>query len=439
MPRAKSFTKNYLRSYPAPASGRIELADHRVPGLVCRITAGGCRAFYVTKWSGSRTERIKIGNLADKHWSIEAARAKAQKLLAEFAEGRNPAESRRAVRDESTLAELWTRYVSEHARPHKKASSLRADEWLYGRYFLAWANRKLSSIHCGDVRERHLTIGQTSPYGANAAMRLLRSMLNKARQWGWEGQNPVTGLHWFKELSRERFLQPGELPRFFQALATSGEDFSDFVLVALLTGARRSNVQAMSWCHVDLESATWHIPPSEAKGGRPLSVVLSAHAVSILRRRKEAVKALESEVAKPWAGRRKKPSAREARRRVLAQERLKAARVFVFPGRGASGHYVEPKKAWASLLERAGLTDLRLHDLRRSLGSWQAGLGHNLAVIQKSLGHSDISTTMIYSRINLDPVRHAVEEANTAMLAAGGVGTPADVVSIRDARGRRRR
>lgn len=68
-------------------------------------------------------------------------------------------------------------------------------------------------------------------------------------------------------------------------------------------------------------------------------------------------------------------------------------------------------------MERAGLSDLHIHDLRRTLGSWQAMTGASLPVIGKSLGHKNLATTMIYVRLNHKPVRDAVGTATVAMLA----------------------
>ena len=95
---------------------------------------------------------------------------------------------------------------------------------------------------------------------------------------------------------------------------------------------------------------------------------------------------------------------------------------WVFPSYGKTGHLVEPKKAWNRLLDRAEISDLRIHDLRRTLGSWQAATGASLPVIGKSLGHKNQATTAIYARLDLDPVRQAVNTATAAMLAAGGLG-----------------
>jgi integrase len=74
---------------------------------------------------------------------------------------------------------------------------------------------------------------------------------------------------------------------------------------------------------------------------------------------------------------------------------------------------------WRRVVNRAGLAGLRIHDLRRTLGSWQAAAGVPLHTIGKSLGHRNLATTQIYSRLDLDPVRQAVETATSAMLAAG--------------------
>ena len=81
-------------------------------------------------------------------------------------------------------------------------------------------------------------------------------------------------------------------------------------------------------------------------------------------------------------------------------------------------------------LTNAALKDLRIHDLRRTFGSWQAATGASLVVIGASLGHKDVSTTAIYARLSVDPVRDAVEKATGAMLSAAGLGPKAAVVKL---------
>lgn len=166
----------------------------------------------------------------------------------------------------------------------------------------------------------------------------------------------------------------------------------DYILISLLTGARRSNVLAMSWDEVNLERGEWRIP--ETKNGTPQSVPLVSDAIEVLKMRKGSAACADSR--------------------------------FVFPESGDTGHLVEPKKAWKIILDKAGIADLRLHDLRRTMGSWQAGTGANLSVIGRSLNHKSTATTAIYARLWLTPVKNSMETAATAMLQAGGLDRAPD-------------
>ncbi len=104
---------------------------------------------------------------------------------------------------------------------------------------------------------------------------------------------------------------------------------------------------------------------------------------------------------------------------ILEQRKQLKDSNFVFTGTGKTGHLVEPKKGWIRIKERAGIKDLRLHDLRRSLGSWQATTGASLPIIGKTLAHKNVNTTAIYARLNNDPVRESMEKATNAMMNAG--------------------
>lgn len=233
-----------------------------------------------------------------------------------------------------------------------------------------------------------------------------RTLFNKLSEWGeFKGTNPATKIEPYRETKRDRFIQGGELPRFFTALAQdTSEDFRDFVSLSLLTGARRGNVLGMRWRDLDMAGLTWRIPAADSKNGDPMLIDLTAEALRILSRR---------EIRK---------DSEEAKRRKLADTEGTAFQPieFVFPAKSAAGYMTNPKKRWADLLARAGIDDLRIHDLRRSLGSWQAKTGASLAVIGKTLGHKDPSATLIYARLDRDPIRESVERATSAILKAGG-------------------
>lgn len=99
-----------------------------------------------------------------------------------------------------------------------------------------------------------------------------------------------------------------------------------------------------------------------------------------------------------------------------ADWRRQATSVFVFPGTGCHRHPVEPKKGWQRTCKAVGIQGARIHDLRRTMGSRQAKTGAGLPVIGKNLNHKNQSATAICARLDLDPVRSAMEKA-AAMLA----------------------
>jgi len=194
--------------------------------------------------------------------------------------------------------------------------------------------------------------------------------------------NPATGIKRNPEKSRTRFLHAEELPAFFKALEEEqNEIVRDFILIALLTGARRSNVQQMRWEDISFTRKEWLIP--RTKNDEPQILPLCSEAMAILQKRKVVGKS-----------------------------------DYVFPGSGRTGYFIDPKKGWARVLKQAGLKNLRLHDLRRTLGGWQAKSGTSLIVIGKSLGHTSVQATAVYARLDIGAVRDSVEIATRAIIAA---------------------
>jgi integrase len=334
-----------------------------------------------------KPERITIGRYPD--LTIEQARKQVDQLNAKIAGGINPNEEKRAIRNEITLRELFNQYMDRHAKAYKK--SWQGDQNQFRLYLSGWANRKLSTIRKHHIQKLHANIGaEKGTYAANRLLALLNIMFNKAIDWGWEYPNPAHGIKKFKEKTRERFIQADELPRFFKALSEEQNSYAqDYVMLSLLTGARRANIEAMRWDQINFEQATWTIP--ETKTGDSHTVPLVPEAIEILQKRRNSFN--------PW----------------------------VFPSKSKSGHLVEPKTMWKRILTRAGIKDLRIHDLRRSLGSWQAATGANLSVIGKTLAHKNVSTTAIYARLNIDPVRESMNKATQAMLDAAKIIKQSDV------------
>lgn len=383
-----NFTKAALEKAAPPEKGKRDYYyDQREQGLVMAVTPGGSRSFYLYKRVEGRPERIYLGKFPD--MSIENARKQAAKTKGKIASGKNPQTEKRAIRDEMTFAALFGEYMEKYSKVHKR--SWRYDEREVKKFLSHWFKRKISSITKSEVERLHAKTGKENGlYQANRLLERVRSIFNKAIDWGWEGSNPATGIKKFKEQSRDRFLQPDELPAFFEALANEpNEAARDFFMISLLTGARKSNTLAMRWKDINFTTATWRI--EDTKNGDPQTIHLPTQAMEILKERK-----LHSE--SPW----------------------------VFPGSGKSGHLADPKKAWTRILTEAGIDNLRIHDLRRTLGSYQAATGANGYIIGKSLGHRSQQSTAIYARLNLDPVRESVNKATDAMFGYMGTSGAGD-------------
>lgn len=376
------FTKAAIAKLPVPTNGRVYWHDSGQAGLTCCVSSAGSRTFYLYKWVSGKPERVPLGRFPDV--SIEQARDLARSMIGDIASGKDPLAERRRAREVPTLREAFQVWIDAYAKQHRK--SWKADERAFTLYMPRLAARRLNSLRPAEVAIWHNEVGQRhGRYAANRAFQLLRTVYRKAEVLlRYNGPNPCKGIRQFREESRDRFLQADELPRFFTALAQeSNIHVQSFFLLCLLTGARESNVRAMRWQDVSFDLRQWRIP--QTKAGVPVVIPLSEAAVSTLLKLREI-----------------------------------STGDWVFPDRngGSMRRQILP---WKRLLARAELENLRLHDLRRSLGSWQAISGASLQVIGKSLGHTSLAATSIYARLTNDPVRESVERATARMLEVGGV------------------
>ncbi len=386
-----SFTQRRIERLPTPSGAqRAYYYDTDVRGLCIAVSPMGRKSYVLYRKVNGKPERTTIGPVSD--LTIEQARGEASRMNGIIARGGNPAEERRAIRSEMSLKELFGTFKTRYANDRLRPATLNNYESMFDAHLSSWQFRKLSTIRRSDVVALHARIGKTAPYVANRVVELLSSMFNRARKhWGYLGENPASTVEAFKERGRERFLgdaDPKEPARFFKALGEEDEFWQDFFKLCVFTGARCSNVEAMAWSDINLQRGEWRIAAEDAKEDEAIRVVLSPEAMEILERRKAAKK-------------------------------KGAAWVFPTTRKSKSGHIVESKSAWKRILTAAKIENLRVHDLRRTLGSYQAAAGASELIIAKSLGHAaGSSATKIYSRLNLDPVRASVNLATAALVAA---------------------
>ncbi len=424
--KAINFTIQAISKLPLPEAGkRSYYKDTQQKGLLLDIRSSGTMSFYVYKKIKGRPERIFLGTYPD--LSVENARKNAKITIGLIAQGKNPQDDARHVRNETTLKQLFEDYMTRHSKLNKKS-------WLYDereikKFLSHWFNRKISDIYKTDIQKLHEKIRKENGlYQANRILERTRSLFNKAIEWGWEGTNPVIGIKKFKETSRDRFVQPIEMPYLIQSIeCETNKTIRDYLWTLLLTGARKTNVMTMRWEQFDFTRSEWRIP--ETKNGEPLRIPLVSRATDILLARKEAS---ESEWVFPQEDDSKKHivNVKRAWNRTLERATLylwrnddKLSKWIVATESKIPQHLPDEMK-FDLIVKKAeeeevtvgnGLRDLRLHDIRRTFGSYQAITGASLQVIGKSLGHKSQQATQIYARLNLDPVRVAIERATEAM------------------------
>lgn len=377
----KSFIESFIESLPKAEKGkRSYYKDNKVSSLEIMVTDKGSKSFKVTKKKDGRIIRVTLGKYPD--LSIENARKKAHEVSAQIAAGINPNEEKSKLNQEITFGNLFKEFIERYAKSQKK--TWKDDERDINRLCSQWFKRRISTITNQDVRLFHEKLGADAPYMANRMLTRIKVMYNKAIEWGYGGNNPADKIKKFKEESRDRFIQPDELPRFFRSLEQEENTIArDYIYLSLYTGARQSDVLSMRWDQIDFLSEKWRIP--KTKNGDPQTIPLMKEALEIVKNRKKENKKLDlSDLQKQW----------------------------VLPSfKSEVGHLTEPKKAWSRILERAKIDNLRLHDIRRTLGSYQAISGASNNIVGKTLGHKSQAATAIYARLNLDPVKKSMEDA----------------------------
>jgi integrase len=388
-------TDAVVRRLAPPAKGKVIHLDDEVAGFGVRITAGGARTFvirYTVRTSG-RERTFAIGDAAV--WKCTAARAEAKRLRQLIEQGGDPLGNVEDERSAPSMLELIERFREEHL-PRKRESTRADYERMLRNHIGPHFGRhiKVADVRFEDVDALHRRITKAgSTYAANRCIAMLSKMFNLAQRWRMRSDNPCRGIEKNPEGKRKRYLTADELVRLTKALAEYRDrQAADIIRVLLLTGCRRGEAMAARWADLDLSSGVWTKPGSTTKQKTDHVVPLSAPA-----------RALLSDIAERYA--------REHPKKPLGE--------YVFPGSGGSGHVVEIKKPWRHLTKAAGITGLRVHDLRHSFASQLASGGASLPLIGALLGHSNPTTTHRYSHLFDDPQRAAVERVGAVITAAG--------------------
>lgn len=322
-------------------------------------------------------------------WTPETARREARRKLGEIAGGNDPAVARAAEKANPTLAELVSMFLEEHAEAKRKPRTAAEYRRMLSLLVLPrLGERRVMAITRADVASLHHGLRAT-PYQANRVLAVLSKLFSWAEKRGYResGGNSCEYVEKYPERKRERFLSEDELAALGEALAQAElENVNPYVIAAirllLLTGARLNEILSLRWQDVDLERAMLRLPDSKT-GQKP--IYLSPPALEVL-------------ATVP---------------RIQGND-------HVIVGYKPGSSMVNLQKPWRAIRARAGLDDVRLHDLRHSFASVAAASGLSLPVIGALLGHTQAATTHRYAHLAADPVRQANDRIGGRIAAALG-------------------
>ena len=390
-----------------PEARRYHMTDTELPGFRLHVLPSGKKAWYLAYrlggGRGAAQREPKIGDFPA--IKAETARRMAQEMFADVRKGGDPAAERKARREAPRMGDLFDRYLEDHARPHKKASSLANDVRLIEKRLRpAFGRTKVAEIARPEIAAFHKRLADT-PYEANRALALLSKMFNLAEVWDMrpDGSNPCRHVRKYAETQRKRFLSSAELARLGEALRLAERDgFLDLparegvrdkatrapvsaeavaaIRLLVLTGARKSEILTLRWAWIDFAGRRAHLPDSKT-GDK--SIVLSPPALA-----------------------------------VLADLARSDDNPHVIRGAKPGAHLVNLKDPWLAVREAAGLDDVRIHDLRHSYASVGAAGGASLPIIGALLGHTQAQTTQRYAHLSDDPLQAAAAVISNKIAAS---------------------
>ena len=337
--------------------------DRELPGFGVRVYPTGAKVFIVQCRGSGRSQRVTIGRYG--LMTVEHARRQAALTIARIKNGEN-LEAKPEVEAEGapgeTVAEVAERYLKEHVAIHCKETSAKMYRRLLDTFILpAIGDVLVRDVTREQVAELHFQL-QDKPYQANRVLEIQSKIFNLAELWGFRGEraNPCRHVRKYKERNRERFLSDEEFRRLGEVVneMEAAESVSVYEAAAIrllmLTGCRKNEIVKLKWKDVDIDAGELRLP--DGKTGARL-VPLS-------------------------------PAAAE----VLSELPRRERRPWVILGARSGRHLGDLQPAWERIRERAGLQDVRIHDLRHSFASCALALGESLPMIGKLLGHTQVQT-----------------------------------------------
>ena len=388
--------------------------DDKLAGFGVRVMPSG-RRYYFARYRNryGRSRWFTIGE----HGKItaDAARSKAQRVLQTVAvDGSDPSGEREAFRAAPTINDLLDRYVREHIERRNRPRTQESFKGIIDRDIRPeLGHLKVAAVTRQDMHKFHGARAGT-PRQANLILAVCSKAFSLAELWEMrpEGSNPCAKIQRYPERHRERFLSAEELGRLGATLRQADTEglpwkkggrtlyrrvVTGAIELLLYTGCRLSEVLNLRWEDVDFAAGV--ITLAETKSGRPQLVTINAPARQVL-------KGLEAAKTSEW---------------VLPSVSI--------PKQPISKAGIEA--AWQKIRIAAQIEDVRMHDLRHTVGTYAGQSGANAFLVRDLLRHKNLAMTGRYVNRADDPVRTLSDQVGERIAAGLAGQKPADVVPLK--------
>jgi integrase len=380
----QSLDASFARVAQCPdGKGKIDYYDETITGFILEVRKTGGKTYYL-KYRDPRGRQCqhKIGDA--KSITFEKARSAAERLRSQVVLGGSPIEEKKLKRVIPTISEFYRDTYLPYLKSYRR--NMQSDLSFITNHLLPLFGKK----HLDEIKQQDVINAQQSmrnagyaPGTANKYVVQIRYMYNVAKENKIPGSehNPAAGVKQYQVNGRERFLTQEETRRLIAAVGKSNNRQLKYIIpLLLMLGCRKSELLNAKWENFDREKCIWTIPLS--KSGKLRYVPLS-----------QAVLALLDKLPR-WS-----------------------SCPYLIPNPHTGLPFTDIHEPWHTACKRAGLKDVRIHDLRHTFASNLVNAGHSLFVVSKALGHSTTRMSERYAHLSDETLLAA---ANSAANAIGG-------------------